>query len=135
MTHPVITTAPPGDVARFEDRSGKLALWTGVLGGPVAWALQFQAGYAISRFSCTREHLTAVHHVVTLAMLAGAVACTLLAVREWRRSGPPESHGEEGGPLGRSRFLAALGILSSGLFSVVIVAAWVPMFFLSPCWY
>lgn len=134
MTRLLANSHPP-DAAHFDGRGGKLALWTGVLGGPVAWAIQFQIGYTLCRFSCTREHLAAVHHALTLATLIAAVACTLLALREWRRSGPPGSHGDEGGALGRSRFLAALGVLSSGLFSIVIVAEWVPMFFLSPCWY
>jgi hypothetical protein len=123
------------DAAHFERPAGKVALWTGVLGGPVLWAVHLQTGYVISRFTCTRGHLAAVHHAVTLLMLLAAVACTLLALREWRRLGPSDSHGDEAGPLGRSRFLAGLGILSSGLFSLVIVAGWVPMFFLSPCWY
>jgi len=131
-----LTNTDAADAAHFETPRGKVALWTGVLGGPAVWAIHLQAGYAISRFSCTREHLGLLHHAVTLLMLVAAIACTLIAVREWRRSsGPSESHGDEAGPLGRSQFLAGLGILSSGLFSLVIVAGWVPMFFLSPCWY
>jgi hypothetical protein len=136
LTTQPLTTSGPADAAYFERRKGKLALWTGVLGGPVVWAIHLQAGYAISRFSCTREHLGLLHHAVTLLMLIAAVACTLLALREWKRlSGPSESHEDEAGPLGRSQFLAGLGILTSGLFSLVIVAGWVPVFFLSPCWY
>ena len=119
----------------FADRRGKLALWTGVLGGPVAWAVQFQAGYAIVRFMCDRHGLSALHHAITLATLVVAVGCTLLALREWRRAGEEAEGGAKGGVGGRSRFLGALGVFTSGLFALTIVAEWVPLFFLSPCWY
>jgi hypothetical protein len=125
--------AAPQEAAHFETPRGKLALWTGVLGGAVAWAAQFQFGYALVRFSCTRTWLAGLHHAETLVFLAGAVASMLLALREWNRLRPAES--EQPGVLGRSRFLAGLGVITSGFFSLVIVAEWVPMFFLSPCWY
>ena len=134
MNSAVETTAAGAD-AHFAQPRGKLALWTGVLGGPVAWALQLQAGYTIVRFTCSRQWLTAAHHAVTLAMLLVALACTVIAAREWVRAGREASAGAEGGAGGRSRFLGALGVLTSGLFSLTIVAAWVPLFFLSPCWY
>jgi hypothetical protein len=123
----------PAAEAYFETPRGKLALWTGVLGGAVAWAAQFQFGYALVRFSCTRGWPTGLHHAQTLVFLLGALASMLLALREWNRLRPAQS--QEPGVLGRSRFLAGLGVITSAFFSLVIVAEWVPMFFLSPCWY
>ena len=130
-------SAPPqrGAEEYFERPKGKLALWTGVLGGPVAWAVQMQTGYALTYFSCPHPRLAAVHHAVTLLLLGAAIACTALAWRDWRRIGVGEPQGVEGGVPGRSRFLATLGILTSGLFSLVIFSQWLPMFFLSPCFY
>jgi hypothetical protein len=131
------TTLPEGPAAEpadyFARPRGKLALWTGVLGGPLAWSAQLQFGYALSRFSCTREWPAGLHHAETLVFLLAGVASTLLAGREMarlRRSEP-----DEAGVLGRSRFLAGLGFVTSGLFSLVILAQWIPMFFISPCWY
>ncbi|HEX6104910.1 MAG TPA: hypothetical protein VFZ26_04960 [Gemmatimonadales bacterium] len=41
--------------------------------------------------------------------------------------------GEDGGPEGRSRFLALLGLLTAPLFAMVIVAQWSASLFLHPC--
>ena len=128
-------TADPAAEGYFAQWRGKLALWTGVLGGPLAWALQMQAGYALVRFSCPRHWLSIIHHAVTLLLLAAAVACTVVAWREWQRVGRGKPQSAEGGVAGRSRFLAVLGIFDSGLFSLVIFAQWLPLFFLSPCFY
>jgi len=128
--------APPeGDAAHFATTRGKMALWAGVLGGAVVWSLQMQIGYALSRFSSEHRWLTVMHHLVSLLAVAGAAWCTWLAWREWQRLGGGEPGGSEPGLTGRSRFLALLGVITSGLFTVVIIAQWVPVFFISPDWY
>jgi hypothetical protein len=128
--------APPeGDAAHFATTRGKLGLWTGVLGGPIVWSLQMQTGYALSRFSSEHRWLLVVHHLVSLLGVAGAAYCTWLAWREWQRLGGGEPGGSEPGATGRSRFLALLGVITSGLFTLVIIAQWVPVFFISPDWY
>ena len=114
---------------------GKVSLWTGVLGGAIVWAIQLQAGYAISRFSHEHPWLTTVHHVISAVSVLAAAACALLAWRDWRRLGGGRPRGTEGGVTGRSRFLAALGVITSGLFAVVILAQWVAVFFLDPAYY
>ena len=128
-----MTTAPAED--RYARTPGKVSLWTGVLGGAIAWSLQLQAGYAISRFSHEHPWLTGVHHAVSAVSVIAAAACALLAWRDWRRLGGGSPRGTEPGVPGRSRFLAALGVISSGLFALVILAQWVPVFFLDPAWY
>ena len=134
---PTGTSSPaaPDAAAYFNERKGKLSLWTGVLGGAVAWGIQLQLGYVLSRFSCPRHWVTVMHHVSTFLLLAAAVWCTLLALRDWNRAGRDLSGGSDAGVTGRSRFLSGLGVLTSGLFSLVIAAQWVPVFFISPCWY
>jgi hypothetical protein len=127
--------APSEAEAYYETPRGKLSLWVGVLGGAVAWAVQFQIGYALSRFSHEHRWLTGVHHAVSAVAVLLAVGATLLALRDWRRLGGGEPHGTEEGVAGRSRFLAVLGIVTSGLFALVIVGQWVPVFFLDPGWY
>jgi hypothetical protein len=119
----------------FATPRGKLSLWTGVLGGAVVWALQLQVGYALSGFSHEHPWLTGAHHAVSATAVVAAAGATLLALRDWRRLGGGEPRGSEEGVPGRSRFLAALGVVTSGLFTVVILAQWVPTFFLDPAWY
>jgi hypothetical protein len=131
---------PPDPAAAEVERhytttAGKLSLWTGVLGGAVAWMLQLQAGYVLSRFSHEHRWLTTVHHAVSAAAVLLAVGAALLAWRDWRRLGNGRASGTEGGVVGRSRFLAGLGMFASALFAVVILGDWVPTFFLDPAWY
>jgi hypothetical protein len=114
---------------------GKLSLWTGVLGGAFVWAMQLQVGYALSRFSGEYPSLTIAHHLTSAIAVLLAFAATLLAFRDWRRVGAGEPGGTEPGVAGRARFLAALGILTSGLFTIVILAQWLPTLFIDPSWY
>ena len=128
-----MTTAPAED--HYARTPGKLSLWTGVLGGAIVWVIQLQAGYAISRFSHEHPWLTGVHHAISAVSVLAAAACALLAWRDWRRLGGGQPRGTEPGVAGRSRFLAALGVVTSGLFAIVILAQWVPVFFIDPGWY
>ena len=128
-------SAPDETEEYFKSQRGKLVLWVGVLGGGVAWSVQMQTGYALARFSHAVPWLTAVHHAVSLLGALAALGAMLLAYREWRRLGGGEPAGVEGGVSGRARFMAMLGIVTSGLFALVIVAQWVPVFFIKPAWY
>jgi hypothetical protein len=121
--------------AHFASTRGEFLLWLGVLGGAAVWTIQLLIGYALARFSHEHRWLTGVHHGVSLVSTLGALACAWVAWREWRRIGGGEPRGSEPGVSGRSRFLAGLGILCSAFFAVVIVAQWVPTFFLDPGWY
>jgi hypothetical protein len=121
--------------AHFASLGGAFLQWTGVLGPAIVWTVQLLIGYAISRFSHEHRWLTVVHHLVSLVGTLAALACAGVAWHEWRLIGGGEPRGSEPGVPGRSRFLAALGILSGLFFAVVIVAQWVPTFFLDPGWY
>ena len=108
-----------------------LALWTGILAGPVAWLLQFQIKYALVPWACASGHVF-VLHLVTFGGLAIAAAGGFVAWREWQRSGR-EWPKTTGGPQMRSRFMAVLGLLISVLFFIVILAQGIPIFVLNPC--
>ena len=127
--------APPEAVEHFDRTGGKFLLWTGVLGGPIVWSLQQFAGYAVSRFSSDHRGLTGAHHAISIVAFLAAAACALLAWLEWHRLGDGPPRGSEPGITGRSRFLAVLGIVTSGYFALVILSQWLPVFFLSPDWY
>lgn len=115
----------------FQTTRGAFWLWAGLLTPPVAWSLQVQAAYLMVYVSCAAR-ANFPYHLASLACLALSMAGGLLSWRNWRRAGA-DVPDEEGGPLARSRFLALLGVLAGLLFSVVIVAQWVPGFILPPC--
>jgi hypothetical protein len=106
-------------------------LWSGLLLPPLAFLTNLAIAYALVPRACTTNEpllLHLVHFVSLLLTLAGG----LVAWRVWRATGA-EWPGDAGGPLGRSRFLAGSGLLSSGMFALVILAQWFPGFVLDPC--
>jgi hypothetical protein len=104
-------------------------LWAGVLVGPTAMLLQLELNYALVLWSCATGHTWPLHLVSVLALLF-TMAAGLLAYRIWRRLATNE---DSGGPLARSRFMAAVGLLISLLMAAVIVAQWLPVFIHHPC--
>lgn len=125
-------------MAETNERAGHLReprrmawLWFAVLAGPVAWMLGLNAEYGLVRVACDKDSLLGLH-MVSVATLLLALAGGLVSWREWKHAGR-EWPGEEGGPVGRSRFMAALGLMGSALFALTIVAQWVANLFLHPC--
>jgi hypothetical protein len=108
-----------------------LALWAGVLLAPAAWLLNLQVGYALVPRQCASNN-TLPGHLVHAVCLLLALSGALVAWRAWQEAGR-DWPGDQGGPEGRTRFMAAVGVLTSLLFALVIVAQWLPAFFLSSC--
>ena len=104
-------------------------LWAGVLVGPTAMLLQLEINYALVPWACRASQVWPLH-VVSLFSLLVTVVAGVLALRVWRRVSANE---DSGGAVGRSRFMAAVGLLISLLMALVIVAQWLPVFFHSPC--
>jgi cytochrome c biogenesis factor len=107
------------------------ALWAGVLLGPTAFLLNLELAYAMVPNACSSQNRLPVH-IVHLVCLVIALAGLMISLRSWRSSGQTWP-GEEGGRIGRTRFMAGLGLLLSIEFAIVIVAQWIPSFVLSPC--
>lgn len=107
------------------------ALWTGVLLPPIVLLIDLEVAYALVPTACARRNSLPVHlsHLICLALVLFAGTT---ALRCWRALGSTWS-GEAGNSVGRSRFLAGLGLLLSALFGLVIVAMWIPSFMLDPC--
>jgi hypothetical protein len=115
----------------FFQRQGIGWLWFGILAGPVAFLLNLQLSYMLVQPVCVAAHRLVLHLVPVGALLlttSGGVS----AWRNWRRTAQAESS-KAGGVLPRSRFMAGVGLLTSGLFIVVIMAQWLPNFILAPC--
>ena len=108
-----------------------LAQWTGVLGAPLVWLAYLQTNYALASEACHNSNKMPLMFVTVLALL-GTIGALFVAWHIWR-SAQPSNDIEGGGTLGRSRFMALLGLGNSALFTVVILAGVVPLIFLGVC--
>jgi len=118
------------DPVEFARTPGQIALWSGVLVGPAAWIAHQQIGYGLAAWVCATGHRS-VLYLLTLACLALVLAAAALAWRNGRRS--EEGKPGEADDLSRARFMSKLGLLSSLLFGLVIIAQAVPLILLFPC--
>jgi hypothetical protein len=119
-------TAPDDSrLARDElTRSEIAARWFWIL-GPLAAALaQQELSYAFVTWSC-------VHRMPFVLSLPGllALAITAFAAVMSRR----EYNRETAESFGSSRFFAVTGMFVSGLSAALIVAMWLPTFFIDAC--
>jgi hypothetical protein len=106
-------------------------LFIGLLVPPIAFLIDLEAAYALVPTACSTRNPLLVH-LVHLACLLLVVFAWVTAWRCWKATGSTWP-AEEGGPLGRSRLLAGIGVLMSALFTLVILAMWLPSFILDPC--
>jgi hypothetical protein len=125
-----MATTEPQTSEYFEEPRGKLSLWTGLLAAPIAFLLNLQAMYMLVTLTC--DAAGPWLHVSARVTFALAAAGGWVAWRDWRRTGA-RWPGQGGDAIARSRFLAALGVLGSALFALVIVAQWLATWFLGPC--
>jgi hypothetical protein len=136
-THAVITVATENDssdVSWSEPVAGRdVAQVLGVIGGPMALLIGLLAKYTLVEiWACKSDAGPLVVHLVALATLLLALGSGLLALGQWRGAGR-EVPGDIGGTEGRTRMMATLGVASSAMSAVVIVAQWLPQLFVSPC--
>ena len=106
-------------------------LWIGVLVPPIVFLIDLEVAYALVPTACSARNRLPVH-LVHLACLLVVLFSWVIARRCWKATGAIWP-AEEGGPLGRSRFMAGVGVLMSALFALVILAMWIPSFILDPC--
>jgi hypothetical protein len=123
-----VTVDPRTDVP---DARHIRALWTGLLLGPVAFLINLEVAYAFVPRACSSGNELPVH-LTHFACLLLTLYGLLTAWRSWKTMGGTWP-GEQGDPIARSRFMAGVGLLVSGMFVVVIVAQWIPSLMLDPC--
>src|SRR4051812_30869108 len=94
-----------------------VALWTGLLGGPVAWLVHFQAVYALAMPACAAGDGLALQLVTALCVAASGGAAWL-AWRNWRvvRGWPSSS---DAGAEARVRLMAVVGVMAGALFTLI----------------
>jgi hypothetical protein len=106
-------------------------LWVGLLTAPLAFLLDLQVNYALVPQVCLNGKIHLLHLVAAGSLLLSGWGC-LIAWRNWEVTGR-EWPGEMGGSISRSRFMSALGLLTSSMFILLILAMWIPNFVLDPC--
>jgi hypothetical protein len=110
--------------------SDTLKLWIGMLLAPIAWSLQVEVLYLTSEYGCHASNFT-LNHLVSIAALVMAI---LGAAMAWRGLAIDTADSEESDVRSsRSRFMALVGVLTSVLFSLLIVAQWLPTLVGVPC--
>jgi len=107
------------------------ALWTLIVAGPIIVAIEMQSNFVLVRQACSAQRNVALYAVIIVAILL-TIATVLVAISLWRRAGtawPTEAVDLAN----RIRFIAALGILSSAMSFLVILAQGIATVLLDPC--
>ena len=125
------STLPHGS---SEPAARLLALWAGILAGPLAWAALLQTNYMLSYVACEQQHKWMLH-LATAAALALIAAGAFAA---WRAA--PPLHEEDdvspdpaGASALRRRFMALGGLVLCAWFAIVILATEIPALVQHPC--
>ena len=106
-------------------------LWVGLLLPPIVWAVQLQTIYLTSEYGCATSRFF-WNHAVSAALLLLSLGSLAISWFQWRSYGAT-TEDEGGTPIQRKRFMAILGMLTAFLFSLLIVAQWLPTILEVPC--
>jgi hypothetical protein len=116
-----------------EDRRwlSPLPLWTGIFAGPIAWAVDLTASYALVKWTCLSQREAWLHAITiaALATIAGGAMLSFFALQATAEDQP-----EDGGrPRQRARFMAILGLTACALFALTVIAGAIPRWVLDAC--
>lgn len=99
----------------------------GLLGGPIAWAVQLEAQYMATPYLCGSRLAPLVHLATAFALAITGLA--LVAARRARSAG-----GDDGDVTdARARSMGAAGVYTSAFFLLVVVVQGLPALLLDPC--
>jgi hypothetical protein len=117
----------PGDLRWLSP----LSLWTGILAGPIAWALDLSISYAIVKWTCSSQRQTVLHAISPAALLMIAIGAfaSFMALRHTAGDHPTDG----ADPRQRARFMAILGLTSCALFGLTVIAGAIPRWVLDAC--
>jgi hypothetical protein len=107
------------------------ALWLLVVLGPIITAIEMQTNYVLVRQACSAQRNVALYVVVLVAIVL-TIATAAIAYAIWKRAGvvwPTEAVDLAT----RIRFIAVLGILSSGMSFLLILAHGIATLLFDPC--
>ena len=107
------------------------ALWMLIVAGPAIVAIEMEINFVLVRQACSAQRSHALYAVVVGAMLL-TIGTILVAVSLWRRAGaiwPTEAVDLAN----RIRFIAAVGVLSSAMSLLLILAHGIATVNFDPC--
>jgi lysylphosphatidylglycerol synthetase-like protein (DUF2156 family) len=107
------------------------ALWLLVVAAPVIVAVEMQTNYVLVRQACSMQRNVALYAVVIVAIVL-TIVTAMIGVSIWRRAGA-DWPTEAGDLANRIRFISVLGILSSAMSFLVIVAQGIATINFDPC--
>jgi hypothetical protein len=108
-----------------ELRLDHLRSWIVFLGGPILWFIQFLLNSTLLHLAPNAGRWPLIVSNATFLLLAAA--CGVYAFTTWRRREPPNAANYQ-----RARFMAQVGMLTSSLFFLLILAQGVPIFVFTP---
>lgn len=115
----------------FSSPAGIGVLWTGILAGPIAWALDLTISYALVQWTCGHRRMIVLHLITATAllMIAGGAAMSRRALTH----GEGDATGDGPRPMDRGRFMAVLGLLTCALFALAVIGNQIPRLLLDAC--
>ena len=106
-------------------------LWLLLIAGPAIAAAEQQANFILVRQACSMQRNVALY-VVTIVAIFLTIATALIGVSIWRRAGASWPT-EESDLANRIRFISVVGILSSAMSFLVILAQGIATVNFDPC--
>ena len=118
-------------MAQDEQTTTPKWLWLLIVAGPALVAIEMQANCVLVRHACSAQRNVTLYAVVVVAMIL-TIATILIAVSLWRRAGAVWPT-EQVDLANRIRFITALGVLSSVMSFLVILAQGIATVNFDPC--
>ena len=118
-------------IGRFAHWRGRMGLVFGLLAGPTVVLLNQETIYASNMWVCGKGMSWSLH-IIPLISLVIALGAAYIAHRDWTDLGKG-IHDKEATIAERSRFLALLGMGTSAISALLILAMWLTIFIFGPC--
>lgn len=107
------------------------ALWLLIVAAPIIVAIAMQTNYVLVRLACSAQRNLGLY-AVSIASIALTLATAAIAFVVWRAEGTDWPR-EEPDLSSRIRFIAVLGMLSSGMSLLVLIAQGIATVLFDPC--
>lgn len=118
-------------MAQEEQATTPRGLWVLVIAGPLIVALEQQTNYVLVRQACSMQRNLALY-VVTIVAILLTIGTAMVGMSIWRRAGT-DWPTEAADLANRIRFISVLGILSSAMSFLLIVAQGIATIHFDPC--
>lgn len=118
--------AEPSD--RYDDK--RLGLWVGMLTGPLAFLTNLQIGYSLADFVCAGKVSHVWLHIVPWSL---ALITVLSFISALKSSTSLESSLGSERKQERRKFMRHVGLISSALFTLLIIMQWAATLYIDPC--